>query len=190
MQGVAPRLLPPPPLPSFRPGLAAALPLEAQPIPSRRLQRPGPRRIIYVFISSPWAAAGFDNGARIAAQVGSKARGNIAGFILLSYPLLVRHAAPALSAALGSHAGAQPPTLPATVLGAACCPRHCSWLAPCLPHVYFTPNPPNSSHPPTPPAAGPLPAAAQAEDGRLPARRLQGPPAQAHQAHAVHLRRV
>ncbi|GAB4817286.1 hypothetical protein N2152v2_004332 [Parachlorella kessleri] len=35
-----------------------------------------------------WVLAGFDNGARIAAQVGSKCRGSVAGFILLSYPLL------------------------------------------------------------------------------------------------------
>ena len=35
--------------------------------------------------------AGVGNGARVAAVVGTKCRGTIAGFALLSYPLEVRH---------------------------------------------------------------------------------------------------
>lgn len=35
------------------------------------------------------ADAGIGNGARVAAVVGTKCRGNIAGFALLSYPLEV-----------------------------------------------------------------------------------------------------
>lgn len=35
--------------------------------------------------------AGLGNGARVAAVVGTKCRGTIAGFALLSYPLEVRH---------------------------------------------------------------------------------------------------
>lgn len=41
--------------------------------------------------SSRMCDAGLGNGARVAAVVGTKCRGTIAGFALLSYPLEVRH---------------------------------------------------------------------------------------------------
>ena len=37
------------------------------------------------------ASAGLGNGARVAAVVGGRCRGHVAGCCLLSYPLLVRH---------------------------------------------------------------------------------------------------
>ena len=41
--------------------------------------------------SSRMCDAGLGNGARVAAVVGTKCRGTIAGFALLSYPLEVTH---------------------------------------------------------------------------------------------------
>ena len=42
-----------------------------------------------------WVLAGVESGARVAAAVGSKCRGNVAAFAFLSYPILVRARGPA-----------------------------------------------------------------------------------------------